>query len=494
MTIKKRLIISHLTVFIVPILMTLAVIVASGLALLNFAKSGNHIYIETPIQFQHAYEAVHHIIFRSIRKNGVGEVQHGWIIELLNPQTSFLLVTQGSTPIFTYGNTELYGHVESLSLIQETANLVTPYDNYYTRNLGNDFYYFEQKLIKGIPYNLHFIAHKSPRGTDDKLEHLSEDIVYLCGASLLLFVLGTSYFLSHFMLRHILPPLRSLKEGTEQINDGNLKLQLYHDADDEFKPVVDSFNLMTKKLADSLQEREQQEENRKQLIANISHDIRTPLTAIKAYVEGLRDNIATTPEKQQHYLQVIAKKTEQIDEMIEQLFLLSKIDLGWKAIPLEPLNLTHVLFKCIESNRYAWDKAGAQLHLNLQPNLFINGNRQLLENILTNIVNNSIKYKTAAHIVLTITLQSKNGNTVLTLSDDGPGVPDSTLARLTEPFYRTDKARSKTANGSGLGLAIVARAIKLLHGSLAITNVHPHGLAITLTIPEVQYESENFNH
>lgn len=145
------------------------------------------------------------------------------------------------------------------------------------------------------------------------------------------------------MLHHIIPPLVELQHASERIQEGDLGVRIGHDRQDEFRPVVDAFNLMAVNLQDSLRERERQEENRKELIASISHDIRTPLTAIKAYVEGLKDNVASTPEKRKQYLEVIDHKTEDLNRMVEQLFLLSKIDLGERAIPMKLLNLGQTL-------------------------------------------------------------------------------------------------------------------------------------------------------
>lgn len=112
------------------------------------------------------------------------------------------------------------------------------------------------------------------------------------------------------MLRYILQALKLLQTGSDQVRQGNLTYRLTYGHDDEVKPVVDMFNIMTEELEQSLQERTRQEENRKELIASMSHDIRTPLTAIRAYVEGLADNVADTPERRRHYIEVIQKKTK----------------------------------------------------------------------------------------------------------------------------------------------------------------------------------------
>lgn len=130
------------------------------------------------------------------------------------------------------------------------------------------------------------------------------------------------------MIRRILPPLRQLREGAERVEQGDLTVRLQHEGSDEFTPVFHAFNTMTGVLGESLRQRAEDEERRKAWIASLSHDIRTPLTAIRAYVEGLMDGVADSGEKRDRYLQIILRRTGELDAMIDQLSLLSKIDMG----------------------------------------------------------------------------------------------------------------------------------------------------------------------
>ena len=115
--------------------------------------------------------------------------------------------------------------------------------------------------------------------------------------------------------------------------------------------------------------------------------------------------------------------------------------------------------------------------------ILVEGNRLLISRILMNAATNSLKYKQKAEGTLSITLTSQNGRVILICTDDGPGVPAETLPRLFEIFYRTDKARSHTANGSGLGMSIMQKAVQLMHGTIWAENSSPHGLSIVITFP-----------
>lgn len=169
--------------------------------------------------------------------------------------------------------------------------------------------------------------------------------------------------------------------------------------------------------------------------------------------------------------------------MIEQLFLLTKMDIGEKALPLESLDLGKTVEQFIEENRLNWNKNGADFTITADKDIRVRGSPLLLERILENLVSNSIKYKTENQVHMDISVEAEGEKAKLRISDDGPGVPEKALGRLKEAFFRTDKARSRTENGSGLGLAIVERAARLMGGTVDFQNRKPHGLTVVFTLP-----------
>ena len=247
---------------------------------------------------------------------------------------------------------------------------------------------------------------------------------------------------------------------------------------------------MTGVLGESLRQRAEDEERRKAWIASLSHDIRTPLTAIRAYVEGLMDGVADSGEKRDRYLQIILRRTGELDAMIDQLSLLSKIDMGEKAVPLERIDLNEFLEAAAADSREAFRRKGLDIRWEGGPPCHIEANRLLLERVLMNLFTNSAKYKDRSRGELRLTVAAENGRVILTAADDGPGVPEEALPHLFEMFYRTDKARSRTGDGSGLGLAIAARAMELMHGSIRAENGVPRGLVIRLDWPAAEAPDE----
>ncbi len=483
MTVKRSLILSHITVCILPFLMTLFVIISSFCGLYMYARSGNHVMAESDFQFHVASNVMRTAVFHNLRHGDPPDDDH-WVMDIMDPVQTYMVLYEDGAVVYRYGNDAMQAEVDDLRLkkVQEELDL-SEHGGTYSRTRMGHYNFLERNQVHGHTYHLYVMAYKPTGRSDAAIETAFRNSNRFIAISLLLFILLVSYLLARFITGRILKPLKELKRGAEAVQEGNLTVQLRHKGNDEFTPALDAFNLMTRKLQDSLQQKEQDEERRKELIASISHDIRTPLTSIKAYVEGLLDHVANTPEKEERYLRVIQKKADVLERLIEQLLLLTKMDLGEKALPLEPLQLEELTAEFIEENRFAWEKKGASFHMNLEADVPIKGSPLLLERVIENLVTNSIKYKTEDMVEISISLAKEGNEAVLTIADDGQGVPEEDLSRLQEAFYRTDKARSRTDNGSGLGLAIVRRATTLMKGQVEIENAKPHGLVVRVRLP-----------
>ena len=488
MTIKKSLILSHIVVCILPVIMTLFVMLSCFTGLYLYAKSGNHIMAESSFQFNVASNLIKNCIFHSLRHGYTAE-EYQWMIEMIDPMETYVVLYQGEQPIYRYGNEKFQEEVHELRTkkVQQELDESTSKDSTYSRTHLDRYQFLTKANIHGETYHLYMMVHQpGPGHSDEAFEKALRNTNRFIAISLVLFVLANSYFLSRFIVRKIISPLKQLQEGAEKIQNGDLDVHLVHQGHDEFTPSLQAFNMMSQKLKESLLQRKADEEQRKELMASISHDIRTPLTSIKAYVEGLLDHVANTPEKQERYLKVIQKKADVLERLIEQQLLLAKMDVGEKALPLEPLPIGGLVEEFIEDNRLNWTKRGAHFQLDINTHVMSVGSSLLLERVIENLVTNSIKYKSEPDVTIHVTVKAEGDQTILSVSDNGPGVPEEALHRLQDAFYRTDKARSKTDNGSGLGLTIVRRAVALMQGRMEIRNREPHGLVVTIVLPRVQ--------
>lgn len=495
MNIRKSLILSHIVVWILPFFMTFFILASAFAGLMLYASSGNHVMAESGFQFNVISNAVRAVVFHGIRHRE-SPSSWGWVMEITDPLQNYVILEKNGTLIYQYGNEKYEAERQDILQRGIKENLALENGNRsYSLVDGLKYEYVYKEDIRGDTYFFYMLASHPVDRNDNAIEEAFRNMAKFIGIMLVIFIVLTSFFLSRFLIRRILSPLRKLKKGAEEIRKGNLSVHIDHGKDDEFKPAVDAFNLMAGRLKETLEEKERNEERRKELIAAISHDIRTPLTSIKAYVEGLLDHVASTPEMEERYLRVIQKKADVLDRLINQLFLLSKLDIGEKAVPLETLELSSSISRFVEENRLNWEKNGASFTLEGMDDFRVRANTLLLERIIENLVSNSIRYKKKNLVHITIRIEKKGDMAEVHVLDDGPGVPEEALSRLKEAFYRTDSARSATDSGSGLGLSIVYRAVKLMKGTLNFRNRKPEGLEAVFTLPmEEKHEEKNTDH
>jgi signal transduction histidine kinase len=297
----------------------------------------------------------------------------------------------------------------------------------------------------------------------------------------------TNYFLTKYIVKSITGPLGILSGGVNLIQQGNLDYRIDYASQDEFSIVCADFNLMAQKLRESVELREKDEANRKELIAGISHDLRTPLTSIKAYVEGLLDGIAATPEMQRNYLETIRAKAENIDQTVDKLFTFSKLDMGEYPFYPEILDIGEELAKFSEATFGEYESKGLILKIagNIR-NSYVKVDPLQFRNVLTNILENSVKYRDKETGTIEAVCFRQGEDVCITFADDGPGVPEEALGKLFEIFYRGDASRNNPSKGSGLGLAISAKIIEMSGGHIRAENIPEGGLKIIITLPVVK--------
>jgi signal transduction histidine kinase len=326
-------------------------------------------------------------------------------------------------------------------------------------------------------------------------------------ALMVITVFITGRMLAWAMTKNIITPLNTLVYGVTQIRDNRLNFRLKYHTEDEFRPVCEAFNEMAARLEIMVAERQKNEESRRELIAGISHDIRTPLTSIKAYLEGIETGIASTPEQRRRYFATINDKTHDLEHIINQLFLFSKLDIGEFPINEQKIEIGAFLAELTKGLAREYEQRGLVLitggiipgkHVSIDPALF--------RSVIVNILENSVKYKDTEQGRIKIECTGGNtgnntGNTENTtveirLTDNGPGVPKEILGKLFDVFYRADPSRNTRATGqsSGLGLAISQKMIHRMGGAInaeqgsASEWPEKRGLAIVIHLPVVKLE------
>ena len=298
--------------------------------------------------------------------------------------------------------------------------------------------------------------------------HLSQiirDFFFLIGlfaVALIVTIACSIFLLTRWLSGGMRRSLDQLSEGVKQIREGNLSYRIHSRKKDELGKACQEFDEMADYLENSVKEREKYEEARKQMLAGISHDLRTPLTSIKAYVEGLLDGIANTEEKKRRYYEALKTRTADLEGLIDNLSLFSRFDRGEYHYVMESIPFGEFLTGFFRENTVDFQENHLILEWNAprQNEWYIKGDKKQLRRVLGNLIDNSLKYREKDELLLKADLYEKEGRLILELEDDGPGVPLEERDRIFDTFYRGDKARSNPGNGSGLGLSIVREILK----------------------------------
>ncbi len=329
-----------------------------------------------------------------------------------------------------------------------------------------------------------FLAKDMIPGND--MKELWETALYALLAIAVILIVALGRYLSRLLSRQILEPLSSLQKAAAEIRKGNLDVPVEIEARDEFGRACQDFELMRQELKRSQDEREKYEKNRKELIAGISHDLSTPLTALKGYAGGILDGIANTPEKQRHYTEQIYQSADILESLVDSLFLFSKLDLGRVPFHLERVNIRDYFIDFTTEQRPFYAEKGLDLTLNtsgLKEDTFIQIDRMQFQRVIDNIFGNAVKYMDKTRGTMEISLYSRGERLFISFADNGPGVNETDLPKLFDSFYRTDPARSNVRKGSGLGLAIVRQIILAMNGTIRAESAAGGGLTIIIDLP-----------
>ena len=226
----------------------------------------------------------------------------------------------------------------------------------------------------------------------------------------------------------------------------------------------------------------QLENTRKDFVANVSHELRTPLSLIQGYVETLLDGARDNPEVAVKFLRSIERNTGRLRLLIEDLLVISELESGRVKPDLQPVPLRSVVQKVLDDFR-ARAQAGKLRLANEAPDLTVRADPSQLEQVLSNLIDNAIKYGRADGHVIVGGCLAAGGQVEISVQDDGPGLPPESLERLFERFYRVDKARSREQGGTGLGLAIVKHIVQSHGGRVWAQSQLGHGATFHLTLP-----------
>jgi len=450
MKLKKRLILANASTVVIPMMITVFIALAY---LLVFAKLLGH-----DISFEN-YRRLSQIKF-----------------ELMNSDTSILQRTPEVVEEASFQNhlqEQLAGINGQLVMLKDERTIFSSgnfskIDVAKFLEAGNRQGAGEPVVIGDLSYTVELIDLDFKDGSqgnvlllapvDQSTTNLTFFLV-LIGTSFLLAFALTSIVVSYQFSRSILKPLHNLQTAAEEISRGNLEHPIVEEGDQEIQALCRDLELMRIKLKDSVHTQLKYEDNRKMLISSISHDLKTPVTSIKGYVEGILDGVANTPDKMERYLKTIASKAGQVDQMIDDLLLYAKLDLNQIPYDFERTDVEEYLSLCVLESEpeLEHDHIKISFHNELLHKQYVLLDQVRMKRVIMNIFDNSRKYMGNDQGEITVLLRDTFASLIIELRDNGSGISEEDLPYIFDRFYRSDAARSK---GSGLGLAIAKEIIE----------------------------------
>ena len=296
------------------------------------------------------------------------------------------------------------------------------------------------------------------QSSSNQVKLMAKDMI-LTATIILVF---TALSVGLWIYRSIAVPLVKLKKATKNIKEGNLDFVLEVEGNDEFSQLCQDFEEMRKRLKESTEEKILMDKENKELISNISHDLKTPITAVKGYVEGIMDGVADTPEKMDRYVRTIYNKTNEMDHLINELTFYSKIDTNRIPYTFSKLNVEDYFSDCAEELGLEMETRGIELvYANyVEKGVQVIADGEQIRRVIHNIVSNAIKYMEKPRGIIQLRVKDVGDFIQVEIEDNGKGIAAKDLPYIFDRFYRTDVSRNSSKGGSGIGLSIVKKIME----------------------------------
>ncbi len=491
MKLKTRLIISFCIIIFVPVMLM-------GIVLYGFShfqlkeieqtygvgENSDYTYLTNSAQLLSKYTKEICSGLLKVAKEDPARLEDFNFLEEMNAKLaekySYLIVRKGESVVFKGGG--------------ENNRLTDKLPDYGEGDLNPESRYFLngdiQSLVKQIDFRYSddtpgsmFVV-TAISGLLPEMKELLLDVV----VSVILVLVLTGAMLTIWIYKGIIGPIKKLEMATWNIKEGNLDFVVEAENHDEIGDLCENFERMRKRLKESTEEKIENERENRALISNIAHDLKTPITAVKGYAEGLLDGVATTPEKMDKYIRTIYNKANEMDMLINELTLYSKIDTNRIPYNFNKINVKEYFEDCIED--IGLDLEAKNIGLSYfnyaDDNVVIIADPEQLKRVIHNIIGNSIKYLDKEKGFINIRIKDVGDFIQVEMEDNGKGITAKDLPYIFDRFYRADSSRNSATGGSGIGLSIVKKIIEDHGGKIWATSKESTGTIMYFVLRKYQ--------
>lgn len=479
MKFKTRLMVTFATIIILPMFLTVLAFFVIGGYLINL-QQGVRIqdlkYTMVSESFQTAaagVDEIYDMIVRQARED-VSRLEDPVYLEQLEesfpPSSAYYIIRKNGEVLYS-DNPE------------SAQRLLSELPAYGEHDLEEDSGYYFRKNNKYVK-QYDFLFKDGSQGSLFVVAKMNSLIsrtllVDMCIAILCILIF-TSWMLTQWISKGVFAPMNELNVAMRKIKEGNFDYMLQTDAKGEMGDLYRNYEDMRLRLKETTEENRQHEKQNKELVSNISHDLKTPITAIKGYVEGIMDGVADTPEKIDKYIRTIYNKANDMDRLINELTIYSGIDSHKIPYKFLKINVADYFSDCVEEIGLDLDSRGISLNYTdlAELDTTIIADPEQMKKVINNIISNSVKYMNKPHGEIDIRILDEIDAIRIEIEDNGKGISQKDLPLIFERFYRTDASRNSAQGGSGIGLSIVKKIIEDHGGYIWATSKEGEGTCI----------------
>lgn len=492
MKFRTRLLVTSLTIVLVPLLLTSIAFLFVGGHVEDAEEEfgildGNNLSISYTIEnYSHVTEEVLKAVKDQIALDSSKLEDKEYLNEIsgeLNNRISYVIVRKKDRLYYT-GNERAAERI--FEMLPEYGNEVPDSETGY-------YYNDRRKLVKQVDFQFTDGSEGSFFIVTSVNSLISKNALTKMIYAFILVLCLTSILLTHWIQRGIFTPINQLNTAMQNIAEGNLEYMLPTEEKGEIGELYRNYEDMRLRLKESTDEKFEHEQKNKELVSNISHDLKTPITSIKGYVEGIMDGVADTPEKMNKYIKTIYDKANDMDRLINELTTYSGIDNNRIPYTFRRINVADYFGDCIEEVGLDLESKNIQLNYEalIEPSTQIIADPEQLKRVINNIISNSVKYMNKDKGVIDIRILDELDAIRVEIEDNGMGIAAKDLPNIFERFYRTDASRNSSKGGSGIGLSIVKKIIEDHGGYIWATSKEDEGTCMHFVIRKYQAPEED---
>lgn len=489
MKFKTRLVITFLTIILLPLVLACTAFLCIG----TYLSKGQEEYgIRTQdynilIDPTQASKSISDEIFFEVKEildNHPADLEDMGVLARINERidgkSSYILVRKQNS---------LYYAGNELAASQIFDKLPDFEEENIEKELGQSVYYDDmKKMVRQMDFHFTDGSEGSFFVITRANSILSKMLFVDMAISIMIILIITSLFLTQWISKSVFDPINQLNIAMQNIAEGNLEYMLPDKEDGEIGELYRNYEDMRLRLKESTDEKIFAEKQNKELVSNISHDLKTPITAIKGYVEGIMDGVADTPEKIDKYIRTIYNKANDMDRLINELTVYSGIDSNRIPYHFHRINVSEYFGDCIEEVGLDLESRNIELDYSslVPPDTMIIADPEQLKRVINNIIGNSVKYMDKKKGIIDIRILDEIDSIRVEIEDNGKGIAAKDLPKIFERFYRTDASRNSAQGGSGIGLSIVKKIIEDHGGYIWATSKEGEGTCMHFVIRKYQ--------